>query len=56
MGHGTRTYVWCPECQRRIYEGLMSNGKCKGCHEDAGRRKIRDITFTEEEYERMGEM
>lgn len=35
----------------------MKAGRCRGCHEDA-KRKLhkKELTFTEEEYERMGEM
>lgn len=57
METARRTYVWCNGCERRIAEELMKAGRCLGCHDDAKRKlQKKEVTFTDEEYEQMGEL
>lgn len=59
MERAHRTYRWCEGCERRIAEELFRAARCPGCHDDAKRKlfnKTKEITFTEEEYEAMGDM
>lgn len=51
------TYSWCPNCQRRIADVLFTSGKCRGCNDDERRSQPpAEVTFTDEEYEEMGNM
>lgn len=57
MAGSKRTYRWCEGCERRIAEELFRAARCPGCHEDSKRKLLKkEVAFTEEEYEAMGEM
>ena len=57
MGKIRTTYQWCSGCERRIALQLFKADRCPGCHDDAKRKLQRkEVPFTEEEYEAMGEV
>ena len=51
------TYSWCNGCSRRIADILFKDGRCPGCRDSYERRSsTKDLEFTDEEYEEMGNM
>lgn len=54
-----RTYRWAECCERRIDVTLFSGGKCPSCIASYELNKLKsrkEIIFSEEELERMGDL